>query len=395
MQKQEFEVFIRIVRAGLCGEKVTIPENFNPEMFFAFAKKHRIMNIVYHGLAASNLDNSSPVMQKLYMGAVAELSFHERQAKEIEKIFCLFEENKISYMPLKGTVLKSLYKKPEMRSMGDADILIRLEEYDRIKEVMTKLGYEQKYESNHELVWKKGKTFIIELHKTVVPNYNEEFFKYFGDGWSKALKEGSAYRHSMSNENEFIYVFTHFAKHYRAGGIGVRQLSDLWLLLKNRQLDFNFIEQEMEKLSLLQFYKNVRRTIAFWFESGPKDEVVELISRNIIKNGAFGTFESSYNSFVVRLAAQKGPYKKKNKTAMWLFKCFPPAKFIKHKYRFLEEYPYMLPIAWAHRWIDAIFLHRGKIKKGLSAIKNINIEKSSQIEEELSKVGLSFNCTED
>ena len=206
MQKQEFEVFIRIVRAGLCGEKALIPKDIELESLYYLAKEHRIMNIVFNGAVISDIDRNSPIMQKLYMGAVSELAYHERQAKEIERIFCLFEENKISYMPLKGIVLKGLYKKPEMRTMGDADILIRLEEYDRIKEVMTKLGYEQKYESNHELVWKKGKYLNIELHKTVVPNYNEEFFKYFGDGWSKALKEGSTYRHSMSMKMS-LYMF--------------------------------------------------------------------------------------------------------------------------------------------------------------------------------------------
>ena len=298
-------------------------------------------------------------------------------------------------MPLKGTVLKSLYRKPEMRSMGDVDILIQMKEYPRIKEVMQSLGYEQKYESNHEIVWKKGKLFTIELHKTVVPSYNEEFFKYFGNGWHLAERSGSEYKHLMSNENEFIYNFTHFAKHSRAGGIGVRQLSDLWLLSKSRELDFDFIEQEMKKLCLFDFYKNVRKTLAFWFEYGPKDEVVELISRNIIKNGAFGTPESSQNSFVVRLAAQKGLYKSKSKLTMWLFKCFPSAKFIKHRYGFLNKHPFLLPIAWLHRWLDAIFLHRGKIKRGLHAIKNTSRERSLQTERELLKVGLSFNLLEE
>lgn len=38
-----------------------------------------------------------------------------------------FDAGGIDYMPLKGSILKDLYPRHEMRMMGDADILIRME----------------------------------------------------------------------------------------------------------------------------------------------------------------------------------------------------------------------------------------------------------------------------
>ena len=96
MIDKNMEALISIVRAGLCGEKAEIPEEFNTELLYAFAKKHRAANLIFHGAFISGMDENSPVMQKLYVAAVGELSFHERQAKEIEEIFSLFEEQKIS-----------------------------------------------------------------------------------------------------------------------------------------------------------------------------------------------------------------------------------------------------------------------------------------------------------
>ena len=43
--------------------------------------------------------------------------------------FTIAEENGIDYLPLKGYNLKKLYPKPELRTMGDADVLIRLADF--------------------------------------------------------------------------------------------------------------------------------------------------------------------------------------------------------------------------------------------------------------------------
>ena len=46
-------------------------------------------------------------------------------------------------MPLKGCNMKALYPSPELRVMGDADILIRVEQYDRIRPIIQSLGFEE------------------------------------------------------------------------------------------------------------------------------------------------------------------------------------------------------------------------------------------------------------
>ena len=33
----------------------------------------------------------------------------------------------------------------------------------------------------------------------------------------------------MSAEDEMIYIFTHYAKHYRAAGVGIKHILDLWV----------------------------------------------------------------------------------------------------------------------------------------------------------------------
>ena len=58
----------------------------------------------------------------------------------------------------------------------------------------------------------------------------------------------------MTPEDEFIYLFTHFAKHYRDGGIGCRYVVDLWVFLRNNPtMDPEKIKRELDKLQLREF----------------------------------------------------------------------------------------------------------------------------------------------
>ena len=73
---------------------------------------------------------------------------------------------------LKGCNLKRLYPQPELRLMADADILIRMEQYDQIKSVMQSLGFACERESDHEFIW-RTKGLYLELHKRLLPSNPE------------------------------------------------------------------------------------------------------------------------------------------------------------------------------------------------------------------------------
>ena len=89
-------------------------------------------------------------------------------------------------MPVKGTIIKFWYKKPELRYMTDADILIKTEQYDKIKPVLQELGFSEVAESLCEIIWDKSNRLHLELHKSLIPPTDEDFYAYFGSGWNYA-----------------------------------------------------------------------------------------------------------------------------------------------------------------------------------------------------------------
>ena len=210
MSVQTRGIFL-LIKSALTGEKYPLPEEFDLAQCKELIGKHQIQNLIYYGAVNCGIDRGTPLMRELFSATCRYLYIDEKQRWELEKLFGVFEENHLSYMPLKGAVMKALYPRPDMRIMGDADILIRLEQYEKIKALMPQLGFAEKVESDHELIWTKP-TLYLELHKRVIPSYNHDYAAYFGDGWRLAQPDQGENRFQMSREDTFIYLFTHFCQ---------------------------------------------------------------------------------------------------------------------------------------------------------------------------------------
>lgn len=296
-------------------------------------------------------------------------------------------------MPLKGTLQKTLYPKTEMRKMGDADILINIEQYDTIRSIMKNLGYTEKYESDHEFTWEK-KPVHIELHKWLIPSYNKDYYRYYGDGWKTTKpQEEYAFRYRMDPDDEMIYLFTHFAKHYRDAGIGIRHLVDLWVFRKNHpDLNEEYICRELKKLRLLEFYENILHTLRCWFEDEPGDEKTEFITRHIFTSGEYGSAENARLSCVLRDAGnERSAESVKSKRFFRLL--FPEYTEMSQKYRILQKTPVLLPVLWIVRILGQMFRFR-KMNRFVKNRLNFKAEEVSVYQQALHYVGLDFNFSE-
>ena len=264
------------------------------------ASIHNIAAILYYGALNCGIPQNTDHMQKLFDLTCKSIMISEQQQYEINRIVTEFEKENIEYMPLKGMVLRSIYPKPEMRTMGDADILIKLETYNRTSNIMKNLGFEFKNETDHEFIW-KNPFLYLELHKSVMTSYNKDFYKDFGTGWKIAQKNGDGVKYEMSPEDFYIYIFVHFTKHYRISGIGIKHLLDLWVISEAYpKLNKEYISNELKKMHLHEFYLNVLDTINVWFSNGEENEKTELITNVIYESGQYGIASHAVVSRAIR-----------------------------------------------------------------------------------------------
>lgn len=380
---------ITLLKSAVTAQPLPLPEGFDIEQAMPLVRRHHMATLVYDGAVRCGISRETPAMRKMFQSYCRAMQISEGQMAEFHKICRAFDEAQIDYMPLKGCRMKALYPKPELRLMGDADILIRMEQYEKIRPIMEESGFTEGSESDHELHWISPELHV-ELHKRLIPSYNRDFHAYFGDGWQLA-KVIDGVRYAMAPEDEMVYLFTHFAKHYRDGGIGCRHMVDLWVYRRaNPNLDEGYMEAELEKLGLLEFYRNILRLIDFWFCDGPTDEKLEFMSEYVLAAGSWGQMENRVLSLTVRDAKHSALGFSGRLVYIWYI-LFPGVSVLKSKYTVLKKAPWLLPVVWIIRpFYKVLFEHKslGQKKKELGMLDRKTLDAHRRM---LHYVGLDYN----
>ena len=382
-----------LIKAALTGDRLELPENFDIAEAYKEIRRHQITPLAYAGAVLCGIPKDHPVMQQMFQVYLQQMFHSENQMAAVSKIFAAFDQHGIDYLPLKGSTLKSLYPKPEYRLMGDADILIKTDQYPQIEQIMPTIGFTFKGESDHELVWQTPHLYV-ELHKRLIPSYNKDYYAYYNDGWQLAAPALSAEsaatipvevahtepkpaqpvpsanhttpapqslaqhgRHTFKTpEDEFIFLFTHFAKHYRGGGIGCRQAIDLYVFrMHNPQMNEQYIMEVFKKLQLNDFYTNMLKTLEVWFGEpyAPactachscepcKEEVkgttaTALITEYIFSSGSWGSVQSHMMSSIIK-ANQISGSTSTSKFRDLLNRVFPGREAMSYMYPSLNKY---------------------------------------------------------
>lgn len=380
---------IALVRAALTGELQQLPVDFDLENAYDSIIKHNIVVMALEGAALCGIPKDHPTMKKLFSHAFKAIIHVERQDQAAKELFSAFENAGIDFLPVKGALIRSMYPKPAYRSMGDMDILIRLAQREKIEQVMLDLGYYGGKETDHELIWRRD-GIMFELHKHLIPSYNEDYYAYYGDGWKFARPTDTS-RYGMSDEDHFVYVFAHFAKHYRDGGVGIRQMCDLWIF-RNAHPDMNedYIRAELKKLEMDAFYGYILQTLDAWFTDAGENERTRLISQVVFNSGCYGNEEGRMLALGMRIQNNKqatGRVRYKH----LLQHIFLPKKEMVEKYPILEEKLYLLPVIWIYRIFCIAYKEPFKIRRQCNRFRTLKRGNLDSYQTALTFVGLKYD----
>ena len=281
---------------------------------------------------------------------------------ELKRICSILTENRIRCLPIKGSKLKELYPRKDMRLMADLDILIDEENALRVKELLTMDGFVcEHFGTSHHDIYKKYPIINVEMHRSLMPEQMEGIRDYYEEGFSHANPvPGNGYVYVMSAEEFYAYHIAHLYKHYEASGSGIRSFMDIYLLRKKyrNSWDESKVSGILAELKLADFEREMCEVADYWFGESEASEKCLENEKYILASGTYGTIKHSVENQI----AKKGRWR-----YFWS-RAFLPYNYMAKNYPILKILPVLLPMCWVWRLIKAFFLKRDRVIYQMRAV---------------------------
>lgn len=377
------QLLIALLRAVLHSTPFTEPISFADfKAAYKLAAKHDLRHLVYHaaevgGVLPAPSDEAEQAFMEQAAAAVMSAQYRfVKQEAELEHIRAVFEREGIAYIPLKGAVMRVLYKEPWMRTSCDIDVLVHEEDLDRAVDALVADGYETDGVRNYHDMSLYCDGVHLELHHNILERI-PAMDAVLGTVWQHTVSKGCYHL-----ERPAFFLFhhlAHMAYHFLSGGCGIRTVMDLWLLLNHSRCSPAEVLTLCEQGGLSVFAEQMCALADVWFGDGEHTDVTRKAEQFILHGGAYGSREQGSASTAARYGTVKAAWRR-----IWM-----PYTDLKQVYPPVEDKPYLVPYYQAHRVVTRLKQGRGaKAVERLRAVSEQSGEAVAETRELLSDLGL-------
>ena len=311
------------------------------------AEFHKIDSYLY--LACDHSKTSPEILKLIKQKHMRDIQKDVVQLAQLELITNTFEKEGVDCIPLKGSLMKSLFPYSYLRFMGDIDILIRDKDMNRASKIMNELGYKTGSNSYNHLTFDKPPIMEVELHRDLLP-FESKGVDQLAGIWDRVSAEGNkSHVFEMTNEDFLLFMLFHLYKHYSKNGTGIRSFIDLYIFQREYQnLDFEYIDKKLIEAGILDISRDFLDFSKDYFDLVETKDKFKEMEKIVYESGVFGLAKFRTER---ELNENKG-----SKMRVIVHKIFPPSGFMIQKYRFLEHKKFLLPIFYFGRVIKLVFV---------------------------------------
>ena len=332
----------------------------------SLSKSNNILIVSYLALKNDGVvfpDQVEKNLNLFYTQNIRKTALFEEERKALYKYM---NERQISFLPLKGILINTLYPDYGTREFADNDILFDQKHKKEIKEFFVNRGYEvESYGKYVHDTYLKKPVYNFEMHRILFQDTSRNktmkvFENYYKDFLEHALvKDG--YERKVSDEDFFLYFLCHFYKHYSNGGAGIRTLLDIRIyLIKHPDMDRNYLNQEYKKMNIQSFVDSILSLIDHLFLEKELSKEEKDILVSMVDSGTYGNIETNV----------KNNMKKKTKTQYILSRIFPPLSFYKSTYPIAYYSIIGIPFVFLYRLVRGVTVSRSHTKKELKTLND-------------------------
>ena len=363
-----------------------IPQGIELDGLIALAERHNVANIIYLALRDLGIEN-----KRLSNACLLAIFSDAKQQYYLDEIKQSFEKNRIRFLCMKGIVLKGLYPTTDMRTATDMDIYIDDENSEKAQELMTEIGFKTE-RFNHELqddAYTADDIVHVELHRKLISNKCRWDEKCQEIVKRITPKSEGAYEYVMTNEDFYLHMIGHMAKHMKYTGFGIRMVVDVWLYLEKfkSEMDLDILDERLKYCGLYDFNQVILKLNDYWFNSANASPATLQLADYVVTSGTFGTYEQLIST---EAAVNGGKIKSKSvgKLKKILQIVFLPYRNMCTLYPNLRNMPILLPIYWLRRAFDRLLHKRENISKIYKQYDNVDMKLATDIYEFKKGLGL-------
>ena len=274
-EEQNIDVFFSLLRAGLWSN-ANLDLNVDYDgvdwgEVYRLAEEQSVVGLIADGIDRFKLQVPRfKVPQEWalqFIGATLQLEQRNKAMNQfIGELIQRMRKADIYTLMVKGQAVAQCYEKPLWRACGDVDFFLDDKNYKAAQDFLMPLAASVDTEGAYSKhIGMAIDPWEVELHGTMrcglssrmdkgLDELQEECFKM---GAVRVWKNGETDVYLPSADNDIIFVFTHFLKHFYKGGIGLRQICDWCRLLwtYREEINTSLLERRLREMGLATTWK--------------------------------------------------------------------------------------------------------------------------------------------
>ena len=393
MEKTNLE-FLSLLKSSLKNEKYDGEKIDFEDLVYIYkmSEIHHVVPMIYN--AAYNEDffkECDANFQAMFKSSAFRYIFSQIQrTNHFLEVYKKLSEKNIKILVFKGIIFRNMYNNPDDRISSDEDILIKKEDYEKVKEFFLSEGFEFIDKGEECAYFSKSTGLCIEVSTSLFSHESKAYGhlnKLFEDVFEKSIKINLDKIDilTLSHEQHLIYIVFHNMKHFLTGGFGIRQVADFskyietygeyinwekfWSDLKDLNYDtfaLTLIEISLKYLGFhddkitypdnITSFDELKNSQKYYINS-------ESLINDILDAGVFGasTMDRKHTALMTLDAVEDK--KKSNR----LKAVFPNVNYLKDNYTYLQKYPILLPVAWGQRILS--YLKKNKTSSYINTME--------------------------
>lgn len=374
--------FFKLLSSVINDTEILPPsEDVYMKAVFALGYNHKMLHTIYEKAYNSGIISETDSDFKIWKNQYILYKTRDtRQQIAKDEIIDVLTENGIRVMPLKGLLIKDLYPNTYLRQMTDLDILIDKDNKSKVKSLLKSIGYKEFEGGKKHFSMVKKPSINLEIHLKIFEN---DWNECFSDVWENA-EEKSKNLYIMSKEDLILHNIMHSAEHLLSAGIGIRAITDLYVLKKAYPevlISENFLSK-LDNYGLTDFFNVINNICQVWFEGKDDSSLNKMAEKFLLLSNNFGTNKDVAVQYATDIADSED-----SRFMIFLKLFFPSYKNMCKRFKILESIKMLLPVFWLVRIVRIPFM--SGTMAVVKRLAKIDSEKIKERNELLKSFGLS------